>query len=207
MADSLGTSLDVHTGAALIGGITAARIINGGVVSGPGPGLSVLELSVAAVVATQVMTLFSGIQHPGAFATSFALGMPAAVTSVLSSSAGRFEAGSHIDLVAKGIPVEHASLIRELIELLQSEARRQSIRSISIHVSRFDDPEEGDSESVVTQKVDASADHALAYWDEVGRTIQSWTATLGDEEARFVLGRVAVNVDWTNGDDSTVRPG
>jgi hypothetical protein len=105
-----------------------------------------------------------------------------------------------LDPAAAELMARHQSLVSELITLVKSEAVRRGMESTGVRISRFDDPEEGDSELVISQAVTAGANEALAYWDCLGRTIEAWVKTLKDSDALVVLERIAVNVEWSDGD-------
>lgn len=215
MNEALSVFADGRTLAALVGGdVASGHVIGGGLVSDASCGLSLVQSTSRPIVAAAVLaTVFSGAQSLDAFTSSFGVSINA-MASMLSSTPTALETAvapaTHkkvdIDLTAEDLLANNKSLVRELFTLLESEARRRAVRSIGIRIARFEDPEEGDVEAVVTQTVAAGADEALAYWEEVGRSIQSWTATLADEEARFLLERIAVNIDWSHGDTSAVRP-
>lgn len=162
------------------------------------------------VAAAVLAAVFSGGQSLDALRSSYRTSSPDVVSVVSSSppaSVSEMRESIETDLTAGGVLAGYESLVRELFTLLESQAQLRSMRSIGIRIARFEDPEEDDVEAVVTQTVDASADEALAYWDAIGLGIQSWSARLPDNQAHVLLNRIAVNIDWSNGDAATVRPG
>ena len=90
----------------------------------------------------------------------------------------------------------HAALIADVRGLLAREGARHNLQVVATTTSTFRDPEEMTEEVVITQRVAASADVALAYWDNVGQAIQRWTTTLPPDAARAVTDEIAIIVEW-----------
>jgi len=193
--------------AALLGEIAIAGIAPGGTLSSPARGLVPLVQSGRVIVtaAAVAAALFGGAV---ALASGTSAGMTGSAlsTSVPSVRPTWLEAlDLHVDPDAQTGVKQHESLVREIIALLRSETRRHEIRSTGVRISHFNDPEEGDSQLVITQKVDAGPDVALAHWDEIGHSIQRLADTLGDQDARILSDHIAVNIEWNDG-DASVQP-
>ena len=87
-------------------------------------------------------------------------------------------------------------LLRLLQELLRQEARRHGLATLELEVGEFTDPEEGDHRVVVRQWVQAPAQQALAYWDDLETPIQAWIESL-PEAIRPLADQITVSIRWT----------
>ena len=89
-----------------------------------------------------------------------------------------------------------------LLPVMAKAAHRDYIPVERVEVMGFVDPEEDSEEIVVIQLVNTSPEKAMAYCDNLGATIESWTDNLPDRLAEIAQERISIEVQWTIDDDS-----
>ncbi len=87
-------------------------------------------------------------------------------------------------------------VLENLLAVSLQVARRFYIPISLIEVDRFIDPEEGNSELVVTFWVSLRSNEALRFWDLLGISIGSWTKTIPVQDSAIILDRISVDVQW-----------
>jgi hypothetical protein len=191
--------------AALLGDIAIVRPAAEGAVSSPRGLVPLVHGGRIIVTAATIVALSSGTvalasgTPRGMMASALSRPAPFVTATWLEAPDLRIDPDAETDLK------QRESLVRKIIALLRSETRRHQIRSAGVRISHFNDPEEGDSQLVITQKVDAGPDVALAYWDELGQSIQRLADTLVAQDARILSDYIAVNIEWNDG-DASVQP-
>ncbi len=189
--------------AALLGDVAIVTSVASGAVSSARSFVPLVQGGLVIATAAAMVAAFSSGElalasgtPPGMTASALSRPAPFATPPWLEASDLR------VDPDAENSVKQHESLVREILALLRSETRRHEIRSIGVRISHFDDPEEGDSQLVITQAVDAGPDIALAYWDDLGQSIQRLATTLGPQDMRILSEHIAVNIEWNDGDAS-----
>jgi hypothetical protein len=92
---------------------------------------------------------------------------------------------------------ERAALER-VVPVLLKVARQDAIPVRHVAIERFNDPEEGSSEIVIVQWVDASPEAAFALWDQQGTAIEMLYDTLPPALADIARERISVEVRWVD---------
>jgi hypothetical protein len=93
---------------------------------------------------------------------------------------------------------ERAALERVLPVILKV-ARQDAIPVRHVAIERFNDPEEGSSEIVIIQWVDASPEAAFALWDQQGTAVEMLYDILPPVLADIARERISVEVRWVDG--------
>jgi len=96
------------------------------------------------------------------------------------------------------ITEEIESVLGRLLVLLKNTATNYSMPSKRIEISGFSDREENTREVVVTQWVNAPAQTAMEYWDQLGIAIENWIRFLPKKLKKVVTENISVDVQWEN---------
>jgi len=92
---------------------------------------------------------------------------------------------------------EVRELLRSLMSISVTKAKRAAIRIDSIDISPFRHPEEQWTEIVMNISVVGNASQALAFWDSIGRAIDQWKQSLPKRLCERLEDRLSIDVFWS----------
>ncbi len=88
-------------------------------------------------------------------------------------------------------------LIRDLIPLLERNARDQQVTADRVGIRGYTSWEEGERELIITQYVDLPLEESLAYWDTLETPLEDWRATLSPEDDEVACRLIRIQVTET----------
>lgn len=89
---------------------------------------------------------------------------------------------------------ELCPLVVDYISALERHAREHGVRTDSVEISGFQDPEDGGEELVITQHVDLAEDDVMPCWHGAGNALETWVKGLAKDKAQRVAEWIALEV-------------
>ncbi len=87
-------------------------------------------------------------------------------------------------------------VLENLLTVSLQIARRFYVPISLVEVDRYIDPEEGNSELIVTFWVSLRSNEALRFWDLLGISVGNWTKTIPVQDSAIFLDTISVDVQW-----------
>lgn len=88
-------------------------------------------------------------------------------------------------------------LYEGLWTIIVMEAQSSGLSIKEARLSRFEDPEENTWKLVIEVSVSVGVAEAMAYWDKIGRAVDSWQQALSPAMRDRLLSGWAFAVDWS----------